>query len=339
VEGEAGVTLSFPKGQYDFHPENALEMHRAVANHDTGLKRLAFPLFNQKNLTIGGNGSMFIMHGHMIPFTVESGEGITLKNFSIDWSRSFHDEMRIVENNAKDNSVIVECDPAVYPYNIKAGKFLFHRYLQDDEIGSNMVFDPKARSPVYDTRKYNTNGKNAKITPMGKTRFKIEKGFKTAPPVGSILVTYENHPASRLCPAIHVTNSKDLKVENVTVYEAGGMGLIVERTENITLDGMQVKSTDERIVSTRADATHYIGCKGLIKVENCLFEHMLDDAINVHGAYVPVAEYIGNNEFICDISHFQQGGFLFGEAGDKIASCPVQRYCRFMKQRLRTLKS
>lgn len=64
------------------------------------------------------------------------------------------------------------------------------------------------------------------------------------------------------------------------------MGLIVERTENITLNQLIVSSDDDRLVSTRADATHFIGCKGTIRAENCRFEHMLDDGINVHGACV-----------------------------------------------------
>ena len=41
---ESAITLVFPQGQYDFYPENAVEMHRAVSNHDNGLKRIAFPL-------------------------------------------------------------------------------------------------------------------------------------------------------------------------------------------------------------------------------------------------------------------------------------------------------
>ena len=81
--------------------------------------------------------------------------------------------------------------------------------------------------------------------------------------------------------------------------------------------GMQAQI--DRLVATRADATHFIGCKGMLRVENCLFEHMLDDAINVHGAYVKVVEYLGDKAFLCEISHFQQWGLIFAEAGDKLA--------------------
>ena len=321
LEGEPDVVLSFPKGQYDFHADNALESYRAVANHDNGLKRMVFPLFNMTNTTIEGNGSLFLMHDRVVPFSIEGGEGITLKDFTIDWAQSFHAEMKVVSRDADNGSAVFEIDPALYPYTIRHGELLFDRMGQEDPIGANIVFDPATRSPIYDTGRYVLQSwKPAKASSTGNGLVKLEGQFKKEPPpVGSVMIAYGINPTSRLCPAIHITNSKDVRIENVSVLDAGGMGLIVERTENIALNRMKVSSAKGRLISTRADATHFIGCKGLISVENCLFEHMLDDGINVHGAYVPVAEYLGNNQFLCDISHFQQWGLTFGEPGDRIA--------------------
>ena len=320
LQNEPDVTLVFPKGRYDFHPENAVEVYRTVSNHDNGLKRMAFPMFGNKNITIDGNGSIFMMHGRIVPITAESVDGVTLKNFSINFIRPFHAEMKCIKSDAADNSAVFEINPERFPYKINNGELLFDRFGQEDPIGGNIVFDPKTRAPIYDTRRYVIQSWKAAASPAGTNRIKLSNCFPgEPPPVGSVTIGYGVQPTSRLVPAIHVTNSKDLVINNVTVYTAGGMGLIVERTENCTLDGMNVTSTNGLLVSTRADATHFIGCKGLIQVENCLFEHMLDDAINVHGAYVPVAEYIGDNQFICDISHFQQWGLTFGEPGDKIA--------------------
>lgn len=321
VKDEPGVTIAFPKGQYDFYPENAVEIYRTVSNHDNGLKRMAFPLFECKNITIDGGDSLFLFHGRMVPFTLERVHGATLKNFSIDWQRSFHDELTVVERNEQDKSFVVEADPARYPITVKHGALLSQRYDWEDPMGSNIVFDPQTRSPIYGTRDYSINSlRPMEVTAVGKGRFKIEASLrKTPPPVGSVLVTYGVNPTSRLCPAIHVTNSSDISIENVTVYEAGGMGLIVERTDNVHLKEMVVTSNQDRLVSTRADATHFIGCKGTIRLENCRFEHMLDDGINVHGAYVKVEEYLGDREFLCEISHFQQWGLIFAEPGDKVA--------------------
>lgn len=338
IQNEPNVTLSFPKGQYDFHPENAVEMHRAIANHDNGLKRMAFNLFNHKNITIDGGGSLFMMHGRILPFTIENSNGVTLKNFSIDFIRSFHAELEVIANEQSTKSITVKIDPVKYPYIIKDGELLFDRFGQIDQLGANMVFDPKTRSPIYNTNQYRLGRKSIKATKAGKNQVSLKAGFKKVPPVGSVLVVYGTHPTSRLCQAIHITNSKDALIKNVTVYGAGGMGLIVERTENITLDGMKVTSTNDRMVATRADATHFIGCKGTIKLENCLFEHMLDDGVNVHGAYVPVAKYRGNNEFICDISHFQQWGLIFGEPGDKIALMSRETVLPFFETRIKSVR-
>ena len=318
VKGDAGVTLRFPKGQYDFHPENAQEMYRPVANHDNGLKRFGFPLFGCKNITIDGGGSTFIFHGRMVPITAERCQGVTLKNFTINWIRSFHAELTVVESDQNNKSFVVETDAEKYPYTISRGKILFHRYGQDDPIGANIVFDPATKAPIHNTRQYSISY-DPKVSEVSENRFRIANIKKKVPPVGSVLVVYGVHPTSRLCPAIHVTNSSDLTIGDVTVLEAGGMGLIVERTENVTLNHMVVTSAADRIVATRADATHFIGCKGTILVEDCLFEHMLDDSINIHGAYVKVEKYLGDRQFLCEISHFQQWGLTFAQPGDKIA--------------------
>lgn len=318
LKGQEDVTLVFPKGTYDFHPENAVEMYRPVANHDNGLKRMAFPIFDCRNLTIDGGGSDFMFHGRIVPIVIERSEGVTLKDFSLNWIRSFHAEMTIVEVNEEDKSFHVEIDPEKYPYKVAGGKITFQRFGQEDEIGSNMVFDPKTRAPIYHTKKYAV-GRKAKVKDLGDGRLEFRDAMRHAPVVGTVLVTYGTHPTSRFVPAMHVTNSKDIRMENVTIYDAGGMGLIAERTENIDLNHLVVTSTEDRIVSTRADATHFIGCKGLINLQHCRFEHMLDDGINVHGAYVLANEYLGDNEFICEISHFQQWGLTLAEAGDNIA--------------------
>ncbi len=313
-----GVTLSFPKGQYEFYPENAKETHRAVANHDNSLKRMAMPLFGCKNITIDGGGSIFMFHGRISPIVLDGAEGAVLKNFSIDWKRPFQSELKVVASGKK--SIDVEIDSAQFPYTVKGGEILFDHYDWQDPIGANIVFDPKTESPIHNTKQYNLKFKYPiKATDLGDNRVRIQATCEAQPPVGSVVVTYGRNPTSRLAPAIHVANSRDVRIENVTVLAAGGMALIVERTEDIHLDGFKLTSTDQRLVCTRADATHFIGCKGTVKLENCLFEHMLDDGINVHGAYVKIDKHLGEGQFICEISHPQQWGLTFAEPGDKVA--------------------
>jgi len=312
------VTLFFPKGQYEFYPENAREEHRAVANHDNSLKPMAMPLFDCKNITIDGGGSTFMFHGRISPIVLDGAQGATLKNFSIDWKRPFQSELKVVASDKK--SAVVEIDREQFPYTVKGGEILFDHYDWQEPIGSNIVFDPNTEAPLHDTRQYHWKSwRPIKSTDLGENRVRIQAFCDTQPPVGSVVVTYGRNPTSRLAPAIHVANSRDVEIENVTVYAAGGMALIVERVENINLNRFKVTSTATRLVGPRADATHFIGCKGTVKLEDCLFEHMLDDGINVHGAYVKVAQHVGGSQFICEISHPQQWGLTFAAEGDKIA--------------------
>ncbi|MFD2256583.1 right-handed parallel beta-helix repeat-containing protein [Luteolibacter algae] len=319
LKGKADITLVFPKGTYEFYPENAVEIYRAVTNHDNGPKRIAFPVFGYEDFTLEGSGSTFMFHGRMSPIVVEGSSGVILQNFSIDWETPFHHELKVLERNEADNSFVAEISPMKYGFEIKDQKLFFNHYDWQDEIGQNVAFDPKTNAPLWDTQLYQLRGKQAKATKLGENTVSLKNATKVPPPVGAVICTYGNAPTNRLAQAIHLDRTKNTRIENVTVYAAGGMALIAERSENIELDKVIVTSTDERTLATRADATHFLRCKGLVDVRNCRFEHMADDGINVHGVYIKINEYKGNRTFLCEINHRQQLGLIFAEAGDKVA--------------------
>lgn len=321
LNGKKNVTLFFPKGQYEFYPENAVEAYRAVTNHDNSLKRMAFPLFGFENFTLDGNGSTFMFHGKISPIIIDGSTNTVLKNFSIDWEKSFVNELKAIENDPKENSFIAEIADPKFGFEVKDNEILFNHYDWQDVIGQNIAFDPNTKAPIWNTKDYflKNSGADVKIVKLDNIKAKFTNITKETPPIGTIFATYGPSPGgNRFAQAIHASNSKDTFIENVTVYAAGGMALIAERCENITVNKLVVTSRKDRNFSTRADATHFLGCKGLIKVENCLLEHMLDDGINVHGAYVNIDENRGNNTFMCSISHSQQWGLIFAGPGDKI---------------------
>lgn len=322
LKGKKEVTLFFPKGKYEFYPENAYEEYRAVTNHDNSLKHIAFPIYGFQDFTIDGNGSTFNFHGKICPIVVENSENTTLKNFKIDWEHSFVNELKVIENNSKENSFVVEVNNGKFGFEVKNNEILFNHYDWQDVIGQNIAFDSKTRAPIWHTKNYYLKGSSnkSKVEKLDNKTAKFINYTEVTPPIGTVFATYGPTPGgNRFAQAIHLSESKDSFIENVTVYAAGGMALIAERCENITVDKFIVTSREDRFFSTRADATHFLGCKGMIKVENSLLEHMMDDGINVHGAYVKVEKYLGDNTFLCEISHVQQAGIVFSEPGDKVA--------------------
>lgn len=318
IKDKEDVTLFFPKGRYEFRPENAVEAYRAVTNHDNSLKRMAFPFFGSKGLTLDGGGSTFVFHGRISPIVLEGAESVTLKNFTIDWDTPFHHELTVVERDESSNSFVAEIYPMTYGFEIQGKDLLLNHYDWQDYLGQNIPYDPETGAPYWNTRRFLLNKKNAKAKKVGENRVRLQNATKEPPPIGAVLCTYGNAPTNRLAQAIHVSNSKDTYIENVTVHAGGGMALIAERAENVHLNRFVVTSNDERTMATRADATHFLGCKGLIKLENCVLEHMADDGINVHGAYIKIEEYRGDNTFLCEISHRQQTSFIFAEPGDRV---------------------
>ncbi|MFR0772348.1 MAG: hypothetical protein ACLSH3_00410 [Alistipes finegoldii] len=98
------------------------------------------------------------------------------------------------------------------------------------------------------------------------------------------------------------------------------MGLIAEKTDNVTVRRLQVvlRKGSPRIITTTADATHFCNCRGTVLIEECIFENMLDDATNVHGSYVRVTGITAPNQVIARINHPQQAGYEFAGKGDEI---------------------
>ncbi|GAA3617332.1 right-handed parallel beta-helix repeat-containing protein [Flavivirga amylovorans] len=337
LKGQENVIVNFPKGTYQFYPENAFEQYRAVTNHDNSLKRMAFPMFGLNGVTIEGNDSEFIFHGRLCPFIVEGGQNITLKNFSINWEIPFQAELKVIETNKAENSFTAKVTTN-HKYKVKGEKIYFQHYNWEDPIGQNTPFDPETKSPIWDSRPYSFNISKAIATDVGNGQIKFKNAMKKLPPVGTVVVNHGPQGTNRLVQAIHLSNTKDTYIENVTIYAAGGMGLIAERCENIHLNAYKITSSEGRMSATRADATHFLGCKGLIKLENCLLEHMLDDGINVHGAYVKVAEYLGDNQFLCEISHWQQWGLIFAEPGDEVTLISRETVLPILKTSVKEIK-
>lgn len=347
--------LIIPKGKYNCYPGKATEKYLRVSNNDNGMKRILFPLKGMKDFEIDGQGSHFIMHGQMVAIDVDHCENISLRNFSIDWNKPFYFQGEVVavneENNSFDLEVYEECD-----YEIVANELIFLEKakkairpwirwsipLEDDygweqTIDWNIWYDSKTKAPAFNhveslLKSFNEEKNvryHAEELEPGLVRF--FDASKVLPKVGWVLVVKGRKELNRISPAIHLFHNKNVMLENVNVHHAGGMGLIGERCENVTLDNFNVvlPPNSNRMVTTTADATHFVNCKGLLKYENCTFENMLDDAGNFHGIYTRVEGLVDDYTIGVRRMHGQQLGFQFAEPGDSIRlsdSKPMKPY-------------
>ena len=333
---EEGISkLVFPKGTYHFYPTFAPEIYCEITNNDNGLKRTSFPLIDFHNFEIDGGGSDFIYHGKIIPFIIEESSNVKITNLSVDWEVPFALEGLVVakDDNTKTFDIEVKSPYEVKfghlylklerpdtPYERKYGKRFAYWEHYNLEIGQNIFWDPKTMAPLYNTKMYNMPEKGIYAEELKKGLIRITTEMKKLPPIGSVMVSKGEYLQNRTSPAFRVFKSQDLEFKNVNVHHAGAMGLIAERSENITLDSFNVvlREGSGRMVTTTADATHFCNVKGTVTIKNCTFENMLDDATNIHGTYVRVNKIIDDYTLAVETYHPHQNGYLFGEEGDKV---------------------
>jgi hypothetical protein len=316
---ETDSTLVFPKGIYHFYPDKAYEELYCISNHGIyTLKKCAFPIKKINSITIDGDGSDFIFHGSINPFVVDFSSNVTLKNFSIDWERPMITQGLVLKS--EDNYIEVKISQE-YPYRIENNKIIFigEGWEQRGEnIWSLMEIDSKTNAPAY----MSGDGIGAPIRSLeaeeiqpGIIRFK--GNIKRKPAVGNNLLFRHG---DRYNPGIFIKDSKDIDIIGVNLYSANGMGVIAQKSENINILKTNILPTpgSDRAFSVDADATHFVNCRGLVKLEECNFQLQMDDPLNIHGIYGRIIERRDDHTLLITLVHEMQKGVEFVGANDDI---------------------
>jgi len=319
-------TLDFPKGTYHFHPDDADERYCFISNNDEGLKRIAFNLQDFENLEINGNGSLFMFHGKINPVILEGSKNIHLRNFAIDFERSFHSEGEIVAD--PEDGLDLKINPEVFPYKISNGILTFTDGNQSVErktttksknltfpYGGGLEFDPKKKEPAYLARDLWV-GPAAIAKPLGNGVIRLMDSKLTGTP-GNLFIFGPSH---REHPGIVISRSSNTFIEDVTVHHAAGMALIAQLSHNVQILRMKTGARENsgRLLSATADATHFVNCTGKIEIGHCDFEVQKDDPSNLHGLYARISAKDDDKTFVIEMIHPQQYGIDFVDPGDKL---------------------
>lgn len=330
------VTITFRKGIYHFYEDSAFIKEYYISNHDQdNPKKVGFALENLSNITLDGQGSEFIFHGRMIPFSLINSENITLRNLSVDFEVPALRQLKVLDVNKDSDEIITE----IYPkgnYQIDNEKLVI--------LGESYKLNPTWVMPFREDKKltYRRSDLDFNSVSVAEKSPNILslKGWDqvelTSPGERFVLKTYY-----RPTPGILISECIDTKLENVTIHYAEGMGLLSQMSENITLDGFNVSlrgDNDPRYFTTQADATHFSACKGIIISKNGLYQNMANDAINVHGTYLRVIKHIDDYTLHGRYMHNQAWGFKWGDPGDSVLFVESDKM-EFVDGDINTIKS
>ncbi len=326
--------LALERGVWHLYPDKAEGAFRHITNHDAGYRRMALHLDGVTGFEIDGQGATLLCHGVLMPIAVDRSKNITLRNLVIDWEKPFHLEGTVmaVGTDFFEVEMLPECEVKLQNGRLYGGmaEGFFGELMDPGQARQDMLWnywiDPRTKAaaavqPPW-LKLWNPKTRSfAEVTEVATNRFRIRNAHANVlPEQGTVMICKGMNRPNRLSPAIHLASVDGALVENVTVHRAGGMGLIVEDCADVTARGFKVALKDgaRSLITTTADATHFMGCRGTVLLENCLFENMLDDSCNVHGVYAIAEGQLAPDQLAISFSHFQQLGTVFARPGDRL---------------------
>lgn len=309
------VVLEFEAGVYNFYPTDSSAKEYYISNHDQdNPKMVGLALEGIENLVIEGNGAELMFHGRMLPMSLINTKNVAVRNLSIDFDKPHIGQIQIVENDTENQMITYDIAPWM-DFEFRGKAFINKGYECENQFSSAIAFYPNTRHILYQSSDVYYGGGEPEF--LSERRVKV-KWNNAALVKGTVLAL---RSWDRPTPGIFVSEAVDTELTNIKVHYAEGMGLLVQMSENITMDGFSVclrGDDDPRYFTTQADATHFSGCKGKIISNNGLYEGMMDDAINVHGTYLKIEELVDDHTVRGKYMHSQSWGFKWGEVGDSV---------------------
>jgi hypothetical protein len=118
---------------------------------------------------------------------------------------------------------------------------------------------------------------------------------------------------------IRAFECNNTSIEDVTIYSAGGMGVLATGCADITVNNLTIEPTpgSGRLLSTCADATHFSSCSGQITITDSSFSRMGDDGSNVHGEYQDVVTVDSATKTVT-VSQFPNRFYTEYAPGDRV---------------------
>lgn len=311
-------TITLPPGQHLVRPDHLGERYCHISNNDDGLKRILFDLDGVEDVVIDGQGAELLMRGATtIPFHLRNARNVTIRNLTIDWERPLVSEAEVLEVDESGFRVRFRDDQ---PTRVDRGQLVFHGpgYLSAPDHFSVLEFDRERCEPAYKSGDNYVRACNVNATDLGDGSIRIDCRLRATPKVGNVLSFKHD---GRYSPAIIIDGSESVRIENVTLHHAGGMGVIAQRSRDIALDHVTVcpRPGSGRVVSLHADATHFVDCDGDIHMTHCRFENQLDDPTNIHGIFWKVNGRQSESVFEVEQAHHQQRGVDTIGVGDTVA--------------------
>lgn len=327
---EGPVVISFPKGEYQIYPDKAYERELYIsntvgANQSYKMKKIGFLLEGMENVTIEGNGSMFMFHGAMTSFATIDCKDITFQNCEYDFA--VPSVIDVTVESVEGNTAVISV-PECYRYTVNGttvawesdvSPYTGRAYWTATNAlanAANQIYDQATGLTVRSFTPLFNNLKSIEEVESHKLKFtynSISGGIRPG-------LSYQMRNLTRDHSGMFFWKSEDITLKDIDAHFLYGFGIVGQHSTNITLDGVNIETPEGsgRTTAGFADFVQMSGCKGEIRVENCLFSNPHDDPINIHGTFNQVVQRISDTKFKVRYMHNETAGFPNFFVGDEV---------------------
>ena len=336
--GTKSVTVYFPKGEYHVYKDKAQQREYHTSNTSSTdaayhNKHIGILIEDQKNLTIEGDGSLFMIHGDMMALAIVRSENVKLHNLAWDYAVPTVTEMTVVDMGTEGGTAYADYYiPQCFPYEIQ---------------GNNLVWksdvSPYTGVPYWTRTGIHENSYSV-VThqpneEMSRAYYTSQNPFQNLSSIkqledNKVRIYYSGRPemlklgmvfqfcssAVRPTAGAFTWESKNVTAEKVNVHYMDGFGWLIQMSEDVYYKDCNLMPRDNsgHLTVSYADGIHASGAKGEIVIDNCNFSYTHDDPINLHGTFTRVEQRVDDYTLRLKYIHAQQGGFPQFHVGDKV---------------------
>lgn len=286
-------------------------------------------LKDKRNITLDFGGATLALHGKLQAFVLENCENIAIRNVDVLNDRAAFTEATVVENGG--DFLTLRLNPH-HPCRVENGRLIpTSEYWENDTLDSTVMF-----LQCFDAQ--TREGRGFQLCMIGKVihrenlPFAFEQ-FIAEEVAGGLLRLRGNisecfrpgnivalgHERRRLS-TFFIRNCRNVRLENVRILNGPGMGVMPIHSRDLYLDRVMFAPCEKSqgIITNLADALHTFACSGDLVMTDCLFEGMIDDAVNVHGQFYLVEKCEGNCLTVRQTLEGETTGVIIFGAGDRI---------------------
>ena len=266
-----------------------------------GNEIFAFHIRNATNLTINGQGSTLIVTDPNIgAVSMDYSSRVELKNFKIDYDPLPFTQGTITKVNEDEQWLEMKLDdgyPEPNTVNFQRSKefYLGNWGLTVRDEGNGRV---RYGSAAVFMDKWEKKGDHIWRfqTPVDPEKYKLyATNFQAAALKPGDKFVYM---ARNWSQAVRGLYGDHILWEGITIYTSPGLDFYPRGTSNHIIRDCHVMPKEGRIFSATSDGIHARGSRGHLLIEDCSFDGMADDGINVHSSAISVKEQTAPDQFI-----------------------------------------